>query len=287
MINNYNLLNNQNLFLIILGLIWIIGAVMQDLKRREVDNVWNFSLIFFALAYRAGFSIYNNDYWYFLNGLLGFAIFLLLGNLFYYLRVFAGGDAKLMISFGAILPFSFNWISNFKIFGLFIFLFLISGSFYVFIWSIVLMIKHWNKFKKQYLKQTKNYKKMFYFSFLFFIFGIIFEIIFQNIIFIILGLIAILFPVMFVFAKSIEESCMIRALNPDKVREGDWLYKDVLVHGKKIKADWDGVTKNNLLLIRKRNNKKILIKEGIPFTPGFLFGFLILLYLFWRFEWWF
>ena len=47
-----SMLVNENLFLIILGLVWIIGAVLQDLKRREVDNLWNFSLIFFALAYR-------------------------------------------------------------------------------------------------------------------------------------------------------------------------------------------------------------------------------------------
>ena len=76
----YNLLSNENLFLIVLGFIWILGAVLQDLRRREVDNVWNFSLIFFALAYRASISIYTNDYWFFINGCLGFAIFLILGN---------------------------------------------------------------------------------------------------------------------------------------------------------------------------------------------------------------
>jgi len=46
----------ENWFLIIIGLIWIVVAVMQDFKRREVDNIWNFSLIGIALAYRAGIS---------------------------------------------------------------------------------------------------------------------------------------------------------------------------------------------------------------------------------------
>ncbi|MBS3079327.1 hypothetical protein J4218_04350 [Candidatus Pacearchaeota archaeon] len=283
----YNLLSNENLFLIVLGFIWILGAVLQDLRRREVDNVWNFSLIFFALAYRASISIYTNDYWFFINGCLGFAIFLILGNLFYYLRVFAGGDAKLMIALGAIMPFSYNWITNFKIFGLFILLFLMTGSAYVLIWSIVLVFKNWKKFKKEYKKQFKIFRKLFFIVLLFFIFWIVLGIILKSIFLGMIGFVVILFPIMFIFAKSVEESCMIRALSPDKVTEGDWLYRDVLVKGKKIKADWDGVSKRELLLIRKRSNKKILIKEGIPFTPGFLFGFFVLVYLFWKFGWWF
>ena len=164
-----NLLSNQNLFLIILGFVWILGAVLQDLRRREVDNIWNFSLIFFALAYRAGFSIYNNDYWFLLNGIIGFVIFLILGNLFYYLRVFAGGDAKLMIALGPLLPLSYNWIVNFKIFGLFILLFLITGSVYVLVWSIILMIKNWKKFKKQYVRYFNNFEDVFYCIFIFYL----------------------------------------------------------------------------------------------------------------------
>ena len=52
------IINSENLFLILLALVWIIGAVLQDLRRREVDNVWNFSLIGFALAYRFAGSVF-------------------------------------------------------------------------------------------------------------------------------------------------------------------------------------------------------------------------------------
>lgn len=282
-----SLLNNQNLFLIILGIIWIIGAVLQDLRRREVDNIWNFSLIFFALAYRASFSIFSNDYWFLLNGVIGFIIFFLLGNLFYYLRLFAGGDAKLMIALGPVLALSSNWIVNFKIFGLFILLFLITGSFYVFLWSIVLMIVHWKKFSIEYSKQFKNYRKMFFVSLVVFLFGLFLGTFLENSLFIIIGIVSLLFPVLFVFAKSVEESCMVKSLSPKNVTEGDWLYHDVLIRGKRIKADWDGVSRRELSLMRKRKDKRIMIKEGIPFTPGFFIGFLVLLYLIWKFKWWF
>ena len=96
------------MFLIALAIIWIIGAVLQDLKRREVDNIWNFSLIAIALAYRFGASIFIDNYWFFINGIIGFVIFLILGNIFYYARLFAGGDAKLLMALGAILPLSYE-----------------------------------------------------------------------------------------------------------------------------------------------------------------------------------
>ena len=109
----------ENWFLIFLGLVWIFGAVLQDLKRREVDNLWSFSLIFFALAYRLGVSIFNNNYWFVLNGVVGFVLFVVLGNVFYYSRLFAGGDAKLLMALGAVLPLSYSWMINLRIFGYF------------------------------------------------------------------------------------------------------------------------------------------------------------------------
>ena len=133
------LINNENLFLILLAIVWIIGAIIQDMRRREVDNIWNFSLIGIALAYRLAISIGVSNYWYFFNGVIGLVVFLLVGNAFYYSRLFAGGDAKLLIALGTILPLSYNWIINFKIFGLFIMMFLIGGSIYVFSWSFIFL----------------------------------------------------------------------------------------------------------------------------------------------------
>src|SRR3990167_3132221 len=123
-----SILVNENWFLIAIGLVWIIGAVMQDLRRREVDNIWNFSLIGVALAYRGAVSVFGSNYWFVLNGLIGLSVFLLLGNLFYYSRLFAGGDAKLLIALGVVLPLSYDWVVNFKIFGFFVLIFMLGGS---------------------------------------------------------------------------------------------------------------------------------------------------------------
>lgn len=278
------LINNENLFLIALGLIWIIGAVIQDIKRREVDNLWNFSLIGFALAYRLIVSVFNGDYWFFINGLLGLAIFLFLGNLFYYSRIFAGGDAKLLIALGAILPLDYNWISNFKIFGSFVLLFLVCGSIYVLIWSFVLIFRNWDKFKKEFVRQWKTYQKIFFIFLIFIIIFIVILFALSNIFLALIGLVVLLFPILFVFARAVEESCMKKFVKPRNLTEGEWLYEDIVVAGKKIKANWEGVSKEELRLIKNKYKKSVLIKQGVPFTPSFLFAFVLLLFLFWRYR---
>ena len=284
-----SIINPENYFLIVIGLIWIIGAVLQDLKRREVDNLWNFSLIAFTLAYRLVFSTYLGNYWFFINGLLGLAIFLFLGNLFYYSRLFAGGDAKLVIALGTVLPLSYNWINNFEIFGLFILLFLVMGSIYSIIWAVILVLENFKEFKKEIVKQIKLFWKLFLIALIAALIGsiLIYYISGGIGLAILIGVILVLFPVLFIFAKAVEESGLKKWVSPEKLTEGEWLYKDIIVAGKRIKASWDGVSTEELKLIKKKYKKDVLIKEGIPFTPSFLLAFACLLILFWKFGIWF
>lgn len=277
----------ENLFLILLGLIWIVGAVLQDLRRREVDNLWNFLLVAFALAYRFAFSISTNNYWFVLNGIIGFALFVGLGNLFYYSKLFAGGDAKLVMALGVVLPLSYNWLINFKIFGAFILLFLIAGSIYALIWAFSLVVVNWKRFSKEFVEQWKSYQKMFFIACGFALIWMILVFLMNQIGFLLIGLLVLLFPILFVFSKSVEESCMVKAIKPSQVTEGDWLYEDILVGGKKIKSNWEGVSARELSLIRRKYRKKILVKFGVPFTPAFLFAFVALLWLLLNFGNWF
>ena len=271
------ILTNENLFLIVLGIVWIIGAILQDLKRREVDNLWNFSLIGIVLAYRFSVSVFSSNYWFFFNGLLGFIIFLVLGNLFYYSRLFAGGDAKLLIALGTILPLG-NWIINLKIFGYFILISLLGGSLYVFIWSLFLVVINFAKFRKEFIKQFKIYNMVFVISMVFVLLWLISSF-FLGIEFILVSLIFLLFPLLFIYSKAVEESCMVKKILPRELTEGDWLYEDIYVKGKKIEKSWHGVSREELNLIRKKYRRKILVRYGVPFTPSFLIGFLGVLVL--------
>jgi len=268
----------ENYFLIVLALVWIVIAIVQDFRKREVANWLNFSLIAIALSYRAFLSIFFWNHLYFINGLIGFAVFFGLANLFYYSRVFAGGDAKLLMGLGAVLPFSFFFYENLQIFLYFIILLMFAGSIYGLLYSIVLSYGNRQAFSKEFLKQFKNNKRLILVFLIPSIFLFILLSIIGEYILILLPLLILVFPFLYIYAKSIEESCMIKSVYAKKLTEGDWLYREVRVGRQRVKPNWEGLSKKELKILRK-SRKKILIKEGIPFTPSFLFALLILILL--------
>ncbi len=273
------------IFLICLGIVWIIFAVVQDMKTHEVANWVNFSLVIFALGFRFFWSLFGlGNFSFFYQGLIGFGIFFVLGNLLYYGKVFAGGDAKLMIALGTVLPIYNNFKDNMKLFFVFIFLFLLTGAVYGLISSFVLAFRNKEQFNKEFKKQFSKRKKLIYFSSIFGILSLVFG--FYLDVFFLLGIFIFVFPYFYLFAKSVDESCMIKKISPKKLREGDWLYKNIKVGKKLLKAKWDGLSRDEIKIIKKAG-KKVLIRFGIPFTPVFLISFLILVFLilFKEFSW--
>jgi len=270
-------------FLWILALVWIIFATVQDLKMREIANWLNFSLIIFALGFRFFYSIFSSGgFGFFYQGLIGLGIFFIIGNLLYYGRLFAGGDAKLMIALGAVLPFSEVFLENLNIFILFFFIFLFVAALYSLIFSLILALKNFKKFRKEFNFQLDRRKKIIYpallLSLLFMLLGL-FEILFFS-----LGIIIFITPYLYLYAKAVDESSMIQKIKTDKLVEGDWLYKNLRIGGKSIEAKWEGLKKADIKII-KRKYKTVLIRQGIPFAPVFLITFLVLIYL-WKSGLW-
>ena len=274
------------IFLICLGLVWIIFAVVQDSRKHEVANWLNFSLIIFALGFRFFWSLFSRDgnSNFFFQGLIGLGIFFVLGNLFYYGRIYAGGDAKLMIALGAVLPVYYNIKDNLKLFLVFLFLFLFAGAIYGLVSSFILAIRGGKNFRREFAKQFLKNKKLVY---IFSSAGILISAFgFYNGIFLALGIFCFIIPYLYLFAKSVDESCMIKQIDARKLTEGDWLYKNVKIGKKLIRANWDGLSGDEIrMLVRAR--KKVFIRQGIPYTPVFLIAFLILNYvvLFTEFSW--
>ena len=262
-------------FLWILAFIWIIFGVIQDLRTREIANWLNFSLIVFALGFRFFYSLFETSFGFFYQGVIGLLIFFIVGNLLYYGKLFAGGDAKLMIALGAILPFSYDFYKNLDFFILFLIIFLIVGAVYTLILSLIISFKNFKMFKKAFKKEMKKHRKFYNFllivAILFIILGFI------NTLFFNLGALMFIFMHLYVYAKAVDEGCMIREVKTSKLTEGDWLYKNVKIGRKTIKAKWEGLRKEEIKLLKKKY-KKIKIRQGIPFTPVFLISFLILIY---------
>jgi len=258
-------------FLFVLAGIWIVFAVVQDLRKNEIANWLNFSLIGFALAYRAFYSSINDNWMFLVYGLIGFAMFFALAYGFYYGRAFGGGDAKLLMGLGAILPFSsFN---DYVFLGLgFIFVLFFIGAIYSFIYSTFIVFKRDNftRFKREFVTGFRENLVLILLSGGFILF---FTLFFKIWLFAIL----LAFPFLFIYLSAFEKGCMIRLTKPGDLTEGDWLVKEIVVGGRKLEKSVHGLSLEDIRLLRK-HGKNVIIRYGIPFSPAFLIVFGIMVY---------
>ena len=265
------------IFLLSLAVIWLVFASVQDLRYREVANWLNFSLIIFALGFRFFYSLFIGDFSLLYQGLIGLGIFFVIGNLLYYGRLFAGGDAKLMIALGAILPVSESFSTNLNIFVLFFLLFLFVGGFYGLVWSVFLPFRNLKNYKKYFIKLFLKNKKLISVITILGIFSMLFS--FVDFTFFLMGIFIFILPYLYLHAKSVDEACLVKRVKSKNLVEGDWLYKDLKIGRKTINASWEGLNKSQIKIIANKH-KEILIRHGIPFVPVFLISFLFLFYFY-------
>lgn len=271
----------RNWFLFFVAFIWIIVAIVMDFRKREVANWWNFSLITIVLVYRGLVSVAESSLWNIGWGLIGLVIGFALANGFYYARMFAGGDAKLMIALGTILPLSYDYMINLSILIWFIILFLLVGGIYGILYSLVVAIWRAKAFAKNFLEEFLKYWKILIFVFLLGVGLIIFSFIYGVFLGIWFGFLILLGPILLVYAKSVENICLVKEVSVKDLTVGDWLLKSIKIGKQPIEPDWQGLSELELELIKQGYNKKVWIRYGIPFTPAFLFSFIALLSLYW------
>lgn len=268
----------MDLFLLFLTLAYLIVASVQDLRKREIYNWLSFSLIAFALAYRLFYSVVNSDFLFFIYGVGGMVLFIGLGYLLYYARVFAGGDAKLLFAIGACLPFSGSIYGNLISLGLFILLLLFLGGLWGLFYSLFLAFRNRERFSRELFKEMKKFKLLIYIALIVFVILLGFVFYLGEVIFLIIPFIILVLPFLYAYGKAIESSCMITSISPRELTIGDWLISSVRVGKKIIKPDWEGVSEEELEILKKYRGK-VKIKVGIPFVPGFLLAFLAWIWL--------
>ncbi len=258
-------------FLYALAFIAVIFAVIQDLRFREISNWLTFSLISFVLAYRLAYSLYSDNLSFFFFGLGGVAVFVILGYLLYYGRVFAGGDAKLLFGLGGV--FAYNSLKDYLFYGFgFVLLLLLVGVVYTLVYTFFIAFKNWKKFSKEFSGNFVKYNLLFIISVL----AGILIVLFLNWLPLFYSILLPLMFILFVYAKSLENTCMIKLVLPEKLTEGDWLVSDVRVGNKVVHKTVHGVSYGEILLLRKFG-KKVWIKTGVPFAPAFFFALLLFL----------
>ena len=263
-------------FLFWLFFVGIVVAGLQDLKRREVDNWLNLFLLVASFVFVFYRAIFEGDAGLVFHAGFALVVMFVFMNLFYYGRVFAGGDAKLLVAM-TVFFMGLTFYSTLINIGIFLLFLMFAGSVYGLIYSFVLYVKDFEKVNKE-IKES-----LFFRGVRCWVLGVGVMLIllgFFNFVFLLVGVFGILIFLLYVFAKGLESVSMIREVSGKELREGDWLVDDVVVGSRQsvvssrrvIRADWDGLSLEDIEMLKGK--KKVRIKDGLPFVPAFLIAFL-------------
>jgi Flp pilus assembly protein protease CpaA len=263
------------------ALVILLIATYTDIKTREVPDWLNFAGIAAGIGIRLLWSLETGEWAVLGLGVLGFALLFVLGCIMYYAGQWGGGDSKLLMALGAIVGLEFSFTGALLSFILWS---LLAGAAYGLCWSVALAAKNRNQFARKYRALSQAYKWAHAPAWLALVLGFAFAIASNDELFRILMLVVGLsVPVLFYLAllvKAVEHCCMYREYPVGRLTEGDWIAKPVSVKGKYICGPKDlGVSAKHIAELKKLRVKSVLVKEGIPFVPSFLLGFLLTLLL--------
>ncbi len=271
----------------------IIGSV-TDFKKREVPDTVNYGLMAVGIVSGLILSILNKSIWPALSAIGGLGVGYLIGALMYYTGQWGGGDAKMLMGIGAMqgLFIPILHISHFKelfsgtpIFITTTLTIFVAGATYGILYAFYLALKEWKTFKQAFIQKIREPKIMVrrYIITSLVIGGIIFLLLIKTVLFKIL-IALFIFAIFFghyltLLGNVIEERMMIKPMHVSKLTEGEWVRKEVKINGKVICGPKDrlGISTEQIKTLKKHGVKTVLVKKGIPFIPGFLLGYIIII----------
>ncbi len=261
--------------LFILAIAALFFGSITDIKKREVPDWISHGLIYSALGVRLIYAIFFKDYAQFFTGVLGFAACFALAVLLFYTKQWGGGDAKILMGIGAVLGFNLSLL-------LFVLLLMFVGAGYGVLFSVSLALKNKSHFSRAFKANFKTYKQARLYSILFFILTLLSYFYSDISLFILIagiGSIAVFGTHLFIFVKSVEESCLLQKLPVSKITEGDWITETIKINGKTIISKNNTGVTNQQLVALKNYRKPIMVKSGIPFVPAFLMAFILIYFI--------
>ncbi|MBI2549029.1 prepilin peptidase [Candidatus Woesearchaeota archaeon] len=279
----------------------LLIASIADLKSREVPDWLNYALLITAFGYRLLYAVHTGSWIVLWEGILGFLIFLGIAYLMFYTGQWGGGDSKMLMALGMMIGFHYTslysteyFLGGFSLGGIpllfrFFVILLFSGAIWGICWSAYLTIKHRQRFKQEYFLFIRKKKvrllqiasRIVFILFLPMILVSSLSLSDKIILFVLFVITIITLELLFIL-KAVERACMYKQLEPSKLTEGDWIAEPVIVEGKVITGPKDlGISKEQIQLLQQLKAKgkidTVLVKEGIPFIPSFLIGFILFL----------
>lgn len=241
---------------------FILIATIQDLRKREVSDLVNYSFIITSLFLRIVWFIIERDINTIILVFPSVTVFFGFSYVMYRAGQWGGGDVKLAVGVSIALADSIFSLVSFFI-NLIIF-----GAAYGLIFTIAVGLKGWRK-----VVDNINVSWA--------VFSIVCVLFAIGLFYTLPPLIAPFISFVFILMASmkyievIEKTCFVRAAPVGQLVEGDWLIDEI----EGIKKRGIGLTKEDIEKIKSRGLKKVMIKDGIPFIPAFLFAFLGNLFL--------
>ena len=256
----------------------LLAGSITDLKKREVPDLLNYSLIVMALLVASITSLYYGSFLPLKTTLLGMFIALVFGNILFYSGQWGGGDAKMIIGAGGFIGVGTHEVLSLNVFYYFLLYSFIIAAITGMAWMILMSIKNKEAFLKEYekIKKSRNnflfkiaYLPLVVITLLLMYFNPVKSV--NPLIFLLLVLIGFAYYLS-VFIKATEEVAFKKLIPVNELTEGDWILSE---HG--IEIDNTGITFEQIDILKKKGVKKVLVKEGIPFVPSFFLAYLVLL----------
>jgi Flp pilus assembly protein protease CpaA len=264
------------LILVVVTFITLLVASYTDLRSREVPDWLSYGLIFSALGIRSIFSIELG--WDILfSGLIGFAAFFIIGALFYYTNQWGGGDSKLLMGMGAVIGFTIPIDKTSINLVWFFTALLFVGAIYGVLFMGFAAYKKKNVFQNQFKGLLKTHKKIHVGTWIFSFAVLATSFRFHSLLALVFVIVGVFY--LLIFMHSVEKSCFFTRIATHKLTEGDWLAEDIVVKGKKV-LEKKTLLKSDIgtLQKHKKHLRGVLIKEGIPFVPSFLFAYTLVVF---------
>ena len=276
-----------DIILIVFALLATGVAALVDLKTREVPDWVSYGLIISAIGVRAMHTVVARDPHYIGYAFVGLFSMYLFGMVMFKTKQWGGGDAKLIMGLGIVFATKPYFIEPSQIPFLLILLIniLLVGAIYGLFYGAFLAVKNGKKFTKgmqQILRQKKVLRTRtiaISIAIPLLIMAFIIKTSMFRLSLIALAALIILYPYLWIFIKTVEKVCLYKTVPPSKLTEGDWVEQDITINKKVIyKQKNTGIEREDIQKLIKAKIKKVLVKDGIPFTPTFLLGMLLSLW---------
>lgn len=261
----------------------LIGSYV-DLKKREVPDIVNYSMMLLGFVFAAYFSYNQESFNPLLYSILGFILSSAIGLLLYYTGQWGGGDAKALMGIGALLGISFHQSILFQDLFIFVVNILFVGAIYGVFWIIYVSLRDKESFKKTFKKlkadkKIKKYRKIYLSIFFVFLLILLFLPIDPGLKILALGTLFLLYLFSYfgVYAKAAEEACMIKKISVNDLTEGDWVVSNLKINGKEFVNPKTGLSEEDIIKIRKSKHEFVKVKEGVPFVPSILIAYVFML----------